>query len=108
MANLLIDGDELVIELSTWERLGAVRSNDVRVPLAAVESVEDVDDAYAAVRGLRVPGTAWPGRIKLGTWRRRGGKDFIAVTRHDPGVVVELTNQSFDRLIVTGERPDGL
>ena len=40
MAELNIDGDELVVHLTGWERLAAFRG-DVRVPLAAVRRESD-------------------------------------------------------------------
>ena len=54
------------------------------------------DDAWARaqvvgeLRGLRAPGTGIPGVIALGTWRSKGAKDFAAVYRGGPAVVVEL------------------
>jgi hypothetical protein len=37
MAELLVDGDELVVRLGRWEQLAALR-REVRVPLSAVRS----------------------------------------------------------------------
>ncbi|MEY2566356.1 MAG: hypothetical protein QOE35_885 [Actinomycetota bacterium] len=104
MAVMRIDGDDLVVELTGWEKAGALRG-DVRVPRRSVREVRLVDDAMAAVKGLRAPGTGWPGVIALGTWRRRGAKDFVAAYRHRPGVVVELDGAPFARLIVSTDDP---
>ncbi len=62
----------------------------------------------AAVRGLRAPGTGVPGRVALGTWRRWHGKDFVAAYRHDPGVVIDLVDQPYDRVVISGPTPDWL
>jgi hypothetical protein len=70
--------------------------------------VREVDDAYAETKGLRAPGTGFPNRILLGTWRRRGSKDFSAVYHHAPGVVIELNDHPFKRLVVSGPCPEGL
>lgn len=107
MADLRIDGDELVLELSPLEKAGAIHGN-VRVPRASVRSVQPVDDAMGAVRGLRAPGTGLPGFIALGTWRRKGGKDFVAAYRHRPGVVVELEGAPYRRLIVSTADADAV
>lgn len=104
MAEVRVEGDDVVVALSRWERLGALRG-DVRVPLDAVRSLRRVDEARRALRGVRAPGTGWPGRIALGTWRRRGSKDFVAVYRREPGFVLELDGHEFGRIIVTGELP---
>jgi hypothetical protein len=105
MADVKVHGDELVVELSPLEKLGALHG-DVRVPRTAVRDVRKVDDALGAVKGLRAPGTAWPGKVALGTWRRRGGKDFVAVHGRRPGVVVELEGATYARLIVTTDDGD--
>lgn len=91
----------MVLELSRNERLGAFHG-DVRVPVSSVASVRPVESAVREARGLRAPGTAFPGRIALGTWRRRGSKDFVATHRRGPGVVIELEGQNFGRLVVSG------
>ena len=108
MATLEIDGGELIIRLGPWERLGSLRRDDLRIPRAAVASTQEVESAYAQVRGLRAPGTGVPRRLLLGTWRRRGAKDFVAVSGRGPGVVIELRDQPFDRVVVSGAVPDGL
>ncbi len=107
MAELSIDGDELVIGLSRWEQLGALRG-DLRVPVSAIAGVREVAAASRELRGFRAPGTGWPGRIALGTWRGRFGKDFVATYRREPGVVIELQGQPFSRLIISGDVPSAL
>lgn len=107
MAELLVEGDEVVVALGGWEKVGAFHG-DVRVPRTAVRDVRKVDVAIGEVRGLRAPGTALPGVTALGTWRRRGGKDFVAVYRRRPGVVVELDGARYARLIVTTDDPDAV
>jgi hypothetical protein len=99
-AALVIDNGELVLRLSPLQRLGALHG-DIRVPLAAVERVEVSADPWRALHGLRAPGTGLPGVIALGTWRRRGGKDFVALRGRGPGVVVHLRDGPFGRLLVS-------
>src|SRR4051812_18308065 len=105
VAELLVDGSELVLRLRRWEALGALRG-DVRVPLAAVRTVRVVPDAWKELRGVRAPGTGWPGVIALGTRRGRFGKDFSAVYGRRPGLVVELAGTDFQRIIVSTADPD--
>ena len=101
MANLLVEGDHLVLRLSLLEKLGAFRG-DVRVPLVAVRNVYVTDNPWAQLRGVRAPGTGWPGVIALGTRRGPGVKDFAAVYRTGDGVVVELGGaSSFGRLVAS-------
>lgn len=107
MATYEIQGDELIVRLSGWEKVGAMRG-DIRVPLDAITTVREVDAASRELRGWRAPGTGFPGRIALGTWRGRGSKDFVAAYRRHPGFVVELEGQTFDRLVLSGDVPAGL
>ncbi len=108
MASLEIDGDDLVLRLGPWERLGGLQRGDLRVPRTAVAEVREVPSAYAEVRGLRIPGTGVPGVLLLGTWRRRGSRSFVAVRGRGPGCVIELSGGAFDRWIVSEPRPAGL
>ena len=106
MARLIVEGPDLVVGLSSIEKLGALRGN-VRVPLSTVRSAEVEPDPWAALRGIRAPGTGIPGVIALGTRRFPGGKDFTAVTGSRPAVRVDLSEESpFSRLVVTVTDPE--
>ena len=108
MATVHIRNDEVVVHLTRFEKVGAFHG-DVRVPVRAVRSVDVTSDPLAVVTGVRAPGTAIPGRLKLGTWRRRGGKrDFVAVFRGRHAVVVELDSAEcrYERLIVSVDEPE--
>ena len=104
MARLEIEGTSLVLRLSLLERLGAL-SGPPRVPLAAVRDVRVTAKPWKELNGIRAPGTGWPGTIALGTWRHDGVKDFCAVYRKGPGVVVELDNAKYARLVVSAADP---
>jgi hypothetical protein len=108
MVLLAIDGDDLTVRLGPWERLGALRRSDVRVPLTSVVAARSVESAYGEVRGIRAPGTGVPGWLLLGTWRRRGARDFVAVSGKGPGVVIDLDGDRFSRLVVSEPMPTDL
>jgi len=101
MARLDVAGDELILHLSAFERLGGFVRGDARIPLKAVRGARAVESPWKELRGVRSPGTGWPGRIALGTRRFGGGKDFVAVYGKGPAVVVELVGVDFARLIVS-------
>jgi len=107
MATLTVDGPDLVLALSGWERLGGLH-RDIRVPLRCIEDVAVTGRPFGELRGMRAPGTGWPGRIALGTWRRRGEKGFAAVYRDRPGVVVRLRDSEFAWLCVSTDDPSVL
>jgi len=100
MATLVREGDDIVVRLNDLEKAGAMRG-DVRVPAASVRGVRVTLTPFRELRGLRAPGTGFPGVIALGTWRWRGGKDFAAVYRGGPAVVVDLAGAEFARLLVS-------
>jgi len=107
MAIVDVEGEELVVRLGSWEKVGAVRG-DLRIPVASAQAARLVDNARKEVRGMRAPGTGWPGSILLGTFRSKGWKDFAATYRDDPGFVLDLEGQPFRRLIVSADLPDEL
>ena len=70
MSTINVTEDQLTVRLSWLDKaLGLLRDQDV--PRSAVTSVDVVPDGFAAVRGIRAPGSALPGR-RVGTWRRPG------------------------------------
>ena len=107
VASVDLQGDEVVIRLTPIEKLGALHG-DLSVPRAAVRAVDIEPQPFSKLRGLRAPGTGWPGRIALGTWRKRGGKkDFVAVYRGRPAVVLTLDDDAgYDRLVISVDSPD--
>jgi hypothetical protein len=102
VASLIVDDGELVVRLSGWERLAAFRG-DVRVPVAAVREVAVEPHPWAALRGMRSPGTGWPGVIAYGVRRLTGERpDFAAVLWRRPTVRIELDPPAeFGRLLVS-------
>jgi hypothetical protein len=102
MATLTIRDGELVVALSRWEKAGALRG-DVRVPLGSIEDVSVSAQPFGELRGLRAPGAGWPRVIALGTWRYPGGKDFAALYRRKPAVIVRLRDAEFRRWLVAAD-----
>jgi hypothetical protein len=107
MAELIVDGDELVVRMTKFEKAEAVHG-EVRVPLASVKGVEVLDDAMKAVHGIRV-GTGVPGRVAIGTFTSRNSHIF-AVVHHDTprGVSVELEGAQFDELVIGCDDPEAI
>ena len=107
MAELVIEGDDLVVRLSTVEKLEAVHGEG-RVPLASVKSVEVLDDAMGAIHGIRV-GTGIPGSVAIGTFTSRTAKIFGVVHHDTPrGVRVTLEGDHFDEIIVGCPHPEAV
>jgi len=113
VAELVLEGDQVVLRLTTRERLLAAH-RDVRVPVSAVTSVELVEAPIQRIRGLRpryfkVVGGYWPGLFAYGSFfdgtvRRRL---FAAVGgRTRRGVEVGLVGARYSRLVVSLDQPE--
>jgi|UniRef100_UPI004048FF15 hypothetical protein len=82
MATLKIDGDELTLQLSMLERIGAL----VPAPKARLDQVETVhfiENLWTAqlLQGVRAPGTGFPYVVMIGVMRRLKTKDFCVIKR---------------------------
>jgi hypothetical protein len=106
MAKIVRVGDELVLELSFWEKIGALHSNP-RVSAASVEKIEFVEKLWRSetLRGVRAPGIALPYILLLGTLRGFRYKDFCAMSGRGEGVVLTLKSGPFARWIFTLKQP---
>jgi hypothetical protein len=102
VADLHVDGDELVLHLRALEKAEGAHS-DISVPLTKVAAVRAVDDPWPELRGIRAPGTGMPNVIAVGTRRGGFGKDFAVVHGKGPAVVVELEGADYGRLVVTAD-----
>ncbi|GAA2286996.1 hypothetical protein GCM10010149_36620 [Nonomuraea roseoviolacea subsp. roseoviolacea] len=99
MAEISIDGDNLVVEIEGLDKLWALKSRLV-IPLANVRGATADPGAVAGFKGLRAPGTHIPGVITAGTFHLDGEKVFWDV--HDPvkAVVIALADERYARLVV--------
>ena len=106
MAKVKIVGDELVLELSFWERVGALHSSP-RVSKSAVTKIEFIDNLWSnkVLRGVRAPGTAIPYKVLLGTMCGRNYRDFTAIKGRGAGVEICLNEGPFERWIFTLRQP---
>jgi len=106
MARIVKSGNELVLELTIWEKLGALH-NSPRVAADSIEKIEFIDQLWgsATLRGVRAPGTALPYVTLLGTLRGRGYRDFVAMSGRGEGVVLTLKSAPFARWIFTLKQP---
>lgn len=104
MANLVIDDDTVTVALSTVEKVEAIHGN-VTVPRSAITGVREVLDGMREVHGLRVPGTGVPGVILAGTFRQPGRTTFAICHGRRPAIVLDLTDEQFDRIVLTVDNP---
>lgn len=108
MAELVVEGDELVLHLRRAEKLAAVHG-DLRAPRSAVRSIEVLEDAHEpADHGLKV-GERLPGYSEVAVVRA-GGQKLFAVVHHDTprGVRIDFDGTDYDAWVVGSADPEAL
>jgi hypothetical protein len=113
MADVAREGNDIVIKLSTGERILAMHHN-VRVPLSSVRSVDSVDEPIRRIQALKprnfkVFGGYWPGWFAYGSFLDGDVRQllFAAVSRRKPrGLEITLDGAKYTRLIVSLDHPD--
>lgn len=107
MARLHVDGEHLVVALGLLDTMLSVRST-MRFPLSCVTNVY-VDPVIAEEpRGVKAPGTHIPGVCTKGTFHFDGVKTFWSVLRGTDAIVVELSGQKVDRLVIEQSNPEAI
>lgn len=108
MAELKIDGVDLVLHLTRLEELEALHG-DLKAPLKAVQSIEVLEDAHdAADHGFKV-GERLPGHSEVAVVYFDGRKIFAAVHHGTPrGLRIAFTGESYDEWIVGSTDPESL
>lgn len=105
MAKLRITEYTVTVVLSVVEKVEASHRN-VTVPRWAILGARAVADGMAEVRGLPGLGTEVPGVVMAGMFSHHGARTFVICRGRGPAVVIDLTAQPFDRLLVTVDDPD--
>ncbi len=109
MAELKLEGDDLVLELTHAEKLEAIHG-DLRTPLSSVTEVEVLPDAHKAADfiGFKV-GTRIFGVIEVGTIHGRNKTIFAAVHHDTPsGVRVTLSGADQSEWVVGCADPESV
>jgi len=110
MADLRIDGNDLVLHLSGAEKVEGVHG-DLRAPLSAVRGIDVLDDAHgpAGIKaGIKI-GTRLPGVIEVGVIQGATKRLFAAVHHNTPrGLRVRLAGTAYDEWIVGCADPEAV
>ena len=105
MAEIRIEKDNLVVELSLAEKAESIHG-DLTIPLPAITKVEILDNPFSHLRGIRVIGTSIPKVVAVGTWVGVGHKSFVALHGHQNALQISLDEQSYDELIIGTDDPE--
>ena len=104
MARLLIADDTVTIDMSRGERFEAAHG-DQTFPRSAITGARAVPDCIAEVHGLKWAGTELPG-IRVGSFHEDQRVTFAVCHGHKPGIVIDLANDKYDRVVLTVENPE--
>lgn len=109
MAELVVDGEEIVLRLSAVEKVEGLHG-DLRASRASLVQVEVLEDAHAAAgirAGIKV-GTRLPGVVEVG--RIYGDKKRFAAVHHNTprGLRLVFDQGKFDEWIVGVADPETL
>ena len=108
MAELRVDGNDVVLHLSGAEKAEAVHG-DLRAPLSAIRVIEILQDAHRqADQGFKV-GMRLPGVAEVATIHSEGRKIFAAVHHDTPrGLRITFEGASYDEWIVGCADPEAV
>ncbi|MGC8626059.1 MAG: hypothetical protein ACP5VR_00650 [Acidimicrobiales bacterium] len=109
MAELEVEGGDLVLRLSAAEKVEAAHG-DLRVPVSAVKRVEVLEDAHrpADLVGLKV-GTRIPGLVEVATVHGVNKTILAAVHHGTPrGVRVLFEGTGYDEWVVGCRDPEAV
>lgn len=104
MARVNVVDDLLTVDLQGLHQLWALKRR-IGVPLAHVRGATADPGIVHEPKGRRGPGLYVPGAAVIGTFHRDGERHFWDVRSGARAVVIELTDEAYDRLIVEVDDP---
>ena len=104
MAHLLITDDAVTIDMSRGERFEAAHG-DQAFPRSAISGVRAVPDCIAEVHGMKGVGVQLPD-TRVGSWHDDGRVTFAVCHGRAPGIVIDLANSKYDRVVLTVQNPE--
>jgi hypothetical protein len=107
MVEVNVRGAVLSIRVRGLHALWALK-RELEVPLRAVTRVGRPSPHVLRNpwKGLRAPGTHFPGLLVAGTYYRRGERHFWDVRRKDRAIEIDLAGAEYDRIYVEVDDPE--
>lgn len=99
MAELVIEGDDLVLRLSAFEKAAALH-RDLRFPVVSVAAIDVADKPFELVRGFRAAGMSIPRRVAIGTFRRLALTRFIVLKGAGPAVHITFARGGITEWVI--------
>ena len=115
VVEISVAGDRIEVVMKGADAVWAFKRR-IHVPVRDVQGVHVTDDLrpFLSIRGnqlgLRLPGTAVPGVVVAGSYRRRGSWTFCCLHRRQRALVVDLRPSAgrYDRLVLGVDDPEGI
>jgi len=104
MATISIEGTDLTIDVQGLDKLWSLKSR-LTIPLAHVRGATADPSIASESKGWKGPGTHFPGVIVAGTFHQEGKKVFWDVHKKGNAVVIELEDDSYQRLVIEVDDP---
>lgn len=104
MAVVHIDNGVLEVELTGLDKLWSLKSR-LTIPLDHVRGATADPGIAREPKGIRGPGTHVPGFITAGTFHHDGDRTFWNVKHPERAIVIELRDESFQRLVIEVDQP---
>lgn len=103
MNTITITATDLIVEPRGLDKLWSFRRK-LEIPLGHVRGATFDPGANNEPKGIRAPGLAVAGKW-AGTFNRDGDKSFWNVSTPGETIVIELSDEHYDRLVLTVEQP---
>jgi hypothetical protein len=72
-----------------------------------VRAYQDLEELGGSWKGLKMPGTNVSGLITAGTFYHSGGRIFWDVMDEKKSIIIDLEDESYQKLIIEVENPEG-
>jgi len=104
MATISINSSDLIIDVQGLDKLWTLKSQ-LTIPMAHVRGATADPSIASESKGWRGPGANIPGVIVAGTFHQEGKRVFWDVHNKDKAVVIELEDDSYQRLVIEVDDP---
>ncbi|MDQ2758610.1 MAG: hypothetical protein M3Y71_18970 [Actinomycetota bacterium] len=104
MATISINGSDLTIDVEGMDKFWSLKSR-LTIPLAHVRGATADPGMAGEPKGWRGPGTHLRGVIVAGTFHQDGKRVFWDVHDTAKAVVVELSDDTYQRLVIEVDDP---
>ncbi len=105
VAILVISDDTVTVQMTMAEKAEALH-RDLTVPRSGITGVRVVSSGIDAVHGFKLVGSGIPGVLMVGTFKGSEGSTLAVCHGNGPAIVIDLTGEHFDRIVVTVDNPE--